>query len=28
LQRLANASRESRIAWWRGQIDHRAWSCG
>jgi hypothetical protein len=21
---LANASRENRIAWWRGQIDHRA----
>jgi hypothetical protein len=25
---LANASREHRIAWWRGQIDHRAWRCG
>jgi len=25
---LANASRENRIAWWRGQIDHRAWRCG
>jgi hypothetical protein len=28
LLRLADASREHRIAWWRGQIDHRAWSCG
>jgi Domain of unknown function (DUF4326) len=28
LLRLANASRENRIAWWRGQIDHRAWRCG
>ena len=25
---LANASRQDRIAWWRGQIDHRAWWCG
>ena len=25
---LANASGEHRIAWWRGQIDHRAWWCG
>lgn len=25
---LANASREDRIAWWCGQIDHRAWRCG
>jgi hypothetical protein len=28
LLRLANASREQRIAWWRGQIDHRGWRCG
>jgi hypothetical protein len=25
---LANASREDRVAWWRGQIGHRAWRCG
>jgi len=25
---LANGSREDRVAWWRGQIDHRAWRCG
>jgi hypothetical protein len=25
---LANTSREHRIAWWRGQIDHRTWRCG
>ena len=25
---LANASRRDTIAWWRGQIDHRAWRCG
>jgi len=25
---LANASRDHRIAWWRGQIDHWAWRCG
>ena len=25
---LANASREDRVAWWRGQICHPAWRCG
>ncbi len=25
---VASASREQRIAWWRGHIDHRAWACG
>jgi len=25
---LANASREDRIAWWRRQVDHRAWRSG
>jgi hypothetical protein len=28
LKWLANAPRESRIGWWRGQIGHRAWRCG
>jgi hypothetical protein len=28
LLRLANASREHRIAWWRGKIGHRGWRCG
>ena len=28
LLRLASASREDRVAWWRGQIDHPAWRCG
>jgi Domain of unknown function (DUF4326) len=28
LLRLANASREDRVAWWRGQICHPAWRCG
>lgn len=28
LRGLANASRADRIAWWRGEIDHRVWACG
>jgi hypothetical protein len=28
LLRLANAAREDRVAWWRGQIGHQAWRCG
>ena len=28
LLRLANASREDRIAWWHRQVDHRARRCG
>jgi Domain of unknown function (DUF4326) len=28
LLRLANASREHRVAWWRCQTDHRAWERG